>query len=98
MSDELTWVLCYDVTDDRRRTKLFKFLEGRGTRVQYSVFEVIGSRQAIDDLLRDALDRCLFDPEEDSLRCYALCDRCRSATSVRGRARPPVEPGKAVVL
>jgi len=32
-------VIAYDITDDKRRRKLAKFLEGYGDRVQYSVFE-----------------------------------------------------------
>ena len=32
------FLVSYDVTDDKRRTKVFKKLKGRGEAVQYSVF------------------------------------------------------------
>ena len=32
-------VVSYDITNDRRRLKVMKTLEGFGERVQYSVFE-----------------------------------------------------------
>ena len=32
-------VVSYDVSDDRRRRKVAKIMEGYGYRVQYSVFE-----------------------------------------------------------
>ena len=32
------YLVTYDVSDDKRRTHLFKLLEGNGDHVQYSVF------------------------------------------------------------
>lgn len=32
-------VISYDISDDRRRNKIARLLEGYGYRVQYSVFE-----------------------------------------------------------
>lgn len=32
------YLVSYDVSDDKRRTRLFKLLEGEGDHVQYSVF------------------------------------------------------------
>lgn len=32
------FIVSYDIPDDRRRTRIFKFLRGWGDRVQYSVF------------------------------------------------------------
>lgn len=31
-------IVGYDITDNKRRTRVFKFLQGWGERVQYSVF------------------------------------------------------------
>ena len=33
------WLVCYDIPDDKRRTKLAKLIEQHCQRVQYSVFE-----------------------------------------------------------
>lgn len=32
------YLISYDVSDDKRRTRLFKLLEGEGDHAQYSVF------------------------------------------------------------
>lgn len=32
------YLICYDIVDDRRRTRVFKTLMGQGDHVQYSVF------------------------------------------------------------
>lgn len=35
-----SYLICYDVTDDRDRNRVARLLERYGDRVQYSVFEV----------------------------------------------------------
>ncbi len=34
-----TYLVCYDICDDKRRAKVCKTMRGFGRRVQYSVFE-----------------------------------------------------------
>ena len=67
-------VVSYDVTDDRARARLAKYVLGYFDRVQKSVFE-----GKIDE------DKCaklaagvarLVDQEQDSVRFYTLCARC----------------------
>ena len=93
-----TWAVAYDVVDDKRRTRLSKFLEGRGTRVQYSVFEVVATAEQMRALLVEAMRPRRFDPAEDSLRAYCLCEGCRRATMVAGRAAAVVCGDAPVVL
>lgn len=64
------WVICYDITDDRRRDRVRKVLEGYGRSVQYSVFQC-----QIDDEKCDALEKRLkreIDEQEDDIRFYPL--------------------------
>lgn len=35
------WMVCYDITDDKRRTRVFKLLRGYGDHVQLSVFRCV---------------------------------------------------------
>jgi CRISPR-associated protein Cas2 len=42
-------IVCYDISDDSKRTRLYKWLQGYGTPVQRSVFEC--------DLRANELDR-----------------------------------------
>lgn len=41
--DKNVIIVTYDISDDRLRTKLSKFLEQYGVRIQYSVFEIQNS-------------------------------------------------------
>jgi len=60
-------LVCYDVSDDQRRSKLAKALEAFGDRVQYSVFAVDGTpvalnrmRRAVESVADLATDSILF--------------------------------------
>lgn len=78
------WVaVCYDIPDDRRRTKVMKTLEGFGRRVQYSVFEC-ELRPADLDKLKTRL-KALIRPEEDDIRFYDLCETCQGKVITLGR-------------
>lgn len=75
-------LVSYDVVDDRRRLKVAKVLTDYGRRVQKSVFECdLDERRYLK--LKQALDG-LIDHEEDSVRYYAICPRCRRAVEVSG--------------
>ncbi|GEM_PF-121842 len=80
------WVaVCYDIPDDRRRTKVMKTLEGYGRRVQYSVFEC-ELRPADLDKLKARLG-ALIQKEEDDIRFYDLCENCQGKVTTLGRAQ-----------
>ena len=66
-------VVCYDIPDDRRRTKVGKILEGFGARVQWSVFECDLTLKQLEKL-KQKLTRVM--DKEDSLRYYYLCAEC----------------------
>ena len=63
--------ISYDISDDKRRTKIHKMLKSYGQWMQYSVFEcdVTDSEYA---KLRSRLSK-VIKPEEDSIRFYFLC-------------------------
>mgnify|MGYP001090195465 CR=1 FL=1 len=66
-------VVCYDVSDNKRRSKVSSILKGFGTRVQKSVFECdITSAQF--DKLSARLAKVI--KEKDGLRYYILCSNC----------------------
>jgi len=64
-------VVSYDITDDRRRRRIFKLMEGYGSRVQYSVFECELNPVQVKEL-RGKLKK-LMAPRQDSVRFYVLC-------------------------
>ena len=76
-------VLSYDITDDKRRRRLVKLLEGSARRVQYSVFETFMTDGELSVLISKTLPEIL--PEEgDSLLVYRLCGSCASVRQAWG--------------
>lgn len=92
----MLYVLSYDISVDKRRTKLAKLLEGFGQRVQYSVFECDLTDRQFAVLWRK-LQRILKPEEHDSLRIYRLCATCTSTIQVIGSG-PPVESSVDVLI
>ncbi len=98
MSSMRTYLISFDVADDHRRARLSKLLESRGQRVQWSVFEILGTAATIRSLLDLATAAGRFDAAEDSLRCYPLCAECQGKVLVFGTGPPPAAPGSPLVL
>lgn len=62
-------LVAFDISDNKKRRKLTKFLLARGTRVQRSVFECKGNhafRKKLMDYFSDFYD------EGDNIRMYTL--------------------------
>ena len=70
-----TWLICYDISDDRRRSKVAALLDSLGDRIQFSVFEILVPPQAIKDLQAKLTN--IIHLEEDMVGMYPLCARCR---------------------
>ncbi|MDI7268122.1 MAG: CRISPR-associated endonuclease Cas2 [Myxococcota bacterium] len=68
-------VICFDVSEGRRRYRLVRLLLGCAERVQKSVFEARELNEAAFLRLRSRAER-LIDPATDSLRYYRLCGAC----------------------
>lgn len=79
------WLVCYDISDDRRRRNVADALEAVGQRVLESVFEVWLDARKMATLRAELA--CLIVPAEDSLRFYPLCLPCQGAVSWQGGGR-----------
>ena len=73
-------VVVYDISHDRRRTRLHDTLLNFGTPVQYSVFECIVDGKRLDEM-KEAIGR-VIKPRQDRVRFYYLCQRCLARTEV----------------
>lgn len=93
-----TWVISYDIVDDKRRTKAARLLQSRGQRVQYSVFEVLATESELDALLKDLTREERFDATTDSVRAWRLCAACQGTARVVGQGPPLNVPGRPLVL
>ncbi len=70
----MQYVVCYDISDDRRRTRVATALLDFGTRVQESVF--VGH---LDDELAERMKerlRRLVDPDWDKVHVFEVCAGC----------------------
>ena len=70
-------LVIYDITDDKRRSRMVKCVERYGVRVQKSAFEAFLSKKKYERLVEETSR--LIDVETDSLRIYLLANH----TSVR---------------
>jgi CRISPR-associated protein Cas2 len=68
-------VVSYDISEDKRRTKIHKILSSYGQWMQFSVFECDLTKVQYAKL-RSRLDK-LIDVETDSVRFYFLCECCQ---------------------
>lgn len=68
-------VISYDISEDKRRTKIHTILKSYGQWMQYSVFECSLTPTQYTKL-RNRLSK-LIKPETDSIRFYFLCECCQ---------------------
>jgi len=73
-------VVVYDISHDRRRTKLHNALLNYGTPVQYSVFECILDGERLEKM-KAAVMR-VIKPRQDRVRFYYLCQNCLARTEI----------------
>jgi CRISPR-associated protein Cas2 len=86
MTASTLFLVVYDISNDRRRTKVHKLLCGFGRWTQYSVFECFLSAKERVALL-GRLDNIL-EPAEDNVRLYYVCAACQSKAETIGSAPP----------
>lgn len=62
-----TYLVCYDITDDKRRNRAFKVCRDFGTHLQFSVFEcdldeseLLALREALRPVISNDEDQVLF--------------------------------------
>ncbi len=88
------YLISYDITNDRARTRLAHLLEEYGQRVQYSVFEVWLSEV---ELARLRSRLAFVVEEEGSVRLYGLCAACQKRVEVLGRGSLTKELGLLII-
>lgn len=76
MRINMFYIISYDIVDDKRRTKLAKYLESVAVRVQKSVFEADWNQKILYTVIEKI--KRFINEEEDTLRIYRLCSKCQS--------------------
>jgi CRISPR-associated protein Cas2 len=75
-------IVVYDISDNRRRGRIHKYLKTLGVNSQKSVFECDVSRDQLNEI-RDVVESEL-DPSHDGLRIYKLCRHCYGQSIAQG--------------
>ena len=88
----MKYIVTYDISNDKRRTKLSDILEGYGVRVNYSVFEIELSEAKREKLLYEIELKKLINKKYDSLRFYHLCENCVPKSFDVANREDPFEP------
>lgn len=67
----MRFIICYDISDDKKRNKVSKKLKAYGIRSQYSVFEIEAEKETIlglleeIDLMLDEIDKFFIYPVKE---------------------------------
>ncbi len=78
----MRYIVSYDITETKRRTRLRKNLLRFGNPVQYSVFECdLAARQFVNMKKTIA---AIIDKNLDNVRIYPLCEKCANFADVFG--------------
>jgi len=93
-ADTTLYVIAYDMSSDKRRSKVHKTLCGYGDWTQFSLFECYLSEKQLV-ALRHKLDQHL-EKNQDSVRYYPLCGRCAAKVEAVG-SKKPEETGVYIV-
>lgn len=74
-------IVMYDITEDKRRGRLYRLMKSYGAHVQFSGFELyLDEKQLLkmESEIRELID------SSDSVRVYTLCKSCESNAKVFG--------------
>lgn len=83
----MEYLVCYDISDDRRRTQAANVLLDFGRRVQESVF-MADIDEDLAGRMRERLEK-VIDPNVDSVVILTLCGTCRTKAKTMGIADIP---------
>lgn len=75
-------LVVYDIANPRRLNRVAKVMKNWGIRVQKSVFEVETGKRQILMLVREI--ETLLVSEEDSVKFFRLCEKCKVNISCLG--------------
>jgi CRISPR-associated protein Cas2 len=93
----MRYVIVYDISPSRTRTRIAKLLDGWGERVQLSVYECELEQRELPGLVKQ-LTRALEVGEDGSIRVYRLCKDCIGSSLVIGKAPPAPEDDSCMIF
>ena len=91
----MQYVICYDISDDRRRSRISSLLLDFGTRVQESVF-VAHLDERLFERMHERLST-VVDDDWDKVHVFALCASCESKGWTLGQGQVVSDPAWYIV-
>lgn len=79
----MQYVICYDIADDARRSRVASSLLNFGSRIQESVF-VANLDEELAERMRERLVK-LISESEDRIHVFCLCSACEVKTWILGQ-------------
>ncbi|MCX8023434.1 MAG: CRISPR-associated endonuclease Cas2 [Syntrophorhabdaceae bacterium] len=64
------YLICYDIADERRLGRVYRYLKEKGIHIQYSVFHCRFTWQELQRVKADLKE--IIDEKEDDIRIYPL--------------------------
>ncbi|WP_457642554.1 CRISPR-associated endonuclease Cas2 [Persephonella sp.] len=64
----MKYLVTYDISDNKRRMKVFKLLLGYGINVELSVFEVVLDKSTLNQLVNEIKE--IINPKEDAVYIF----------------------------
>jgi CRISPR-associated protein Cas2 len=76
-------LVSYDITDNKNRGKIFKYLKDYGIPMQKSVFELMVEGELFENIQRELCG--YIKDKNDSIRFYKICETCRERILISGK-------------
>ena len=96
MTDKQFHLVVYDISDDKRRTRLHKRLQDYGSPVQYSVFECLVDGDDFEKMRK--MIRRTIKPRLDQVRTYRICETCLQKAWVSDASREVLHETTSIVV
>ncbi len=90
----MKYIICYDIKENKIRSRLVKYLEGQAFRIQYSVFSCDCSSEKITDIRNQLLD-ITKSAKRPLLLIVPVCHTCAKSMWMYGT---PLEEDKPFFL
>jgi CRISPR-associated protein Cas2 len=70
----MKYLVAYDISDNKRRRKIFKLLKGFGYNIQKSVFEIPIDNQTIINILKTEIEK-IINKDEDVVYIFPYYEK-----------------------
>lgn len=92
-----SYIISYDISDDRRRTRVYQYLRGWGDHLQFSVFRVLASAHELARLRAGLHD--LIDHRADQILLFDLGPAAgRARDAVHAIGAPYTHPERHAIV